>query len=736
MKKRRICWILFIGAVTLISFSCGADSGPNEWGKNQRVTLDLLKDFDVLEKATLTRVIDAVKPKWDSYFISGWHRPERDLRWAQGYKSAIMFEAAQTQDLIMETECRSVKLKGAEKQKVQIFLNSKHIETLYLEPRFQVCKVSLPKKKIHIGKNILTFEYDKTERPSDLSDTRDKRLLSAAFKSFKFFHSRQKESGFSRPLLQKKSGEVLHFPGNAFISYLKASGSEKLIVKISHLPKNIKACLKIDSGDHSQNLVFKKAGFHSIQLKKRAGPFTKLAFYLERQRKIPVSLQDFVIWSEIKILEPFKETKTAFKLQNLEQNLRSQELDMVYVVMDAFHAKHSSLYGYQRNTTPFLQKIGEQNIVFQNFYANSPYTLASTGTLFTSRYPHEHGLVEKDTKINPELPKLQKILSEHGISSFLITGQPWFSKGWGLSKGFTQLFFNPYQLIIQEALTSIYSHHQKEDQKFIYIHLHPPHAPYLPPPQYQVFPTPKNISFNPTPQNFRKIENNEIPPTDELLDYIESMYDANVLYADSLAKSIYNFFEQRGLLDQTVMIFTSDHGEASRMQHGKLGHNTTLFQEMVHIPFVMVFPEKWGWRCINPQVPASVVDAPATILDVFGISEDFGFRGKTLLPYILMPKQTSGLVFLENLSGTRQQKGIIGHRYKFISTKDKEMLFDLWTDSSEKTNLLYEMPSASGYFRQILRTYARDKVFQSQKMDLETIDKETRERLKSLGYIK
>jgi arylsulfatase A-like enzyme len=251
-----------------------------------------------------------------------------------------------------------------------------------------------------------------------------------------------------------------------------------------------------------------------------------------------------------------------------------------------------------------------------------------------------------------------------------------------------------------------------------------------------VFPKPENISFIPNPQNFRKIESGEIKATDDLLDYIESMYDANVLYADSLAQSIYDFFKNNNLLEKTILIFTSDHGDASRMQHGKFGHNTTLFQEMIHIPFIMVFPENLGLSGIRPQIPASVVDASATVLKLFAISDDYGFKGKSLLPFIFSPELKDSQVFLENLSGSWDQKGIIDYPYKFISSPKNEMLFDLQNDYSEKVNLLSELPGAAGYFRQLIKVYSSGKKMESEKIDLEKIDKETRERLKSLGYIK
>jgi len=738
--KKSVLTVFFLTAVLVLSFSCQKKTTPEKQVSDKKISRNILKDFEILEKVYPTRYIEAADSDHNPYFISGWYPPEKNIRWAQGNQSILSFNATHIHDLTLEIKCRSIESEAPKKQKVKIFLNSKPVKTIKPDSFFDVYQISLPQKFLIIGSNTLTFKCKLAGRPSAFSDKDDTRLLSMAFEYFKFFHSKKELSGPSQPLSQNKSGEIIHFPQSAFTFYLKPSGKEELKASISRLPKNTTAHIRISSDEGTHKTIdFKKTDTKTTGLQNFSHPYLKLSFYMEAKRKHRGFPKDFVVWSKINILEPEKQVKPKPKLTELYQKLSSKKFDIVYIVLDAFHAKHSSLYGYHRDTTPFLKKIGEKGVVFQHFYANTPYTLASSGTFFTSRYPHEHGLIEKDTKLNSLLSTIPEILQEHSISSFLLTGHPWFSEDWGLSRGFTNIYFKKYNkkvITFTSSLKTLYSENKSEQQKFIYIHAHPPHAPYVPPKEFQIFPKPEYISFNPTPQNFRKIENGEIKVTDDLLDYIESMYDANVLYADSLAQDIYHFFKENNLLDHTILIFASDHGEACKMQHGKLGHNTTLFQEMVYIPFIMVFPEKLGLYPIDPQVPSSVVDASPTILELFGITNDYGFRGKSLLPFIFSPSYNSDHVFLENFSGKRQQKGIIEHQYKFISTKYSKMLFDIKNDYTEKDNLFLEMPTASGYFRQLIRSYSSPYMLKSEKIDLEKIDEKTKEQLRSLGYIK
>jgi len=713
---------IFISLIILISlFSCRNENSAN---------VDIIKNFDIAEKFFSTRHIDANAPTQNSHFISGWAPPKEERRWAHTDTSTLSFCTTELNDIDLEIKCRPIKLESKEKQTIKIFLNSSYLKTIKLEPMFSVYRVGLPHIHLIRGKNILTFKYKLTKRPKKVS-------IPAAFKYFKFIYPASKKIGPHKALLQKNEGKIFQQPGSLFLYYTKVPASGELKVNISRLSGNIEAHLEVSSEEsQAKHVIFNKKGKKAISLKDFSEQYVKLSFFSKSRDRQRYSPKDFVVWSGINISRPVRKSKTNQELSAFQKKLRSGRFDIVYIVLDAFHAEHASLYGYSRETTPFLSKIGGQGVVFKNFFANSPYTLASTGTLFTSRFSHEHGLIDNDTKLNSSISTLPEILSKHAISTSLITELAWFSGSWGLTRGFTEIFFNKRRIKYTEALENIYSSEGVDKQKFIYIHAYPPHAPYLPPKKFRVFYPSETELISPTPQNFRKIEKGEIKANQDLLDYIEAMYDANILYADSIAREVYDFFKNHSRLEKTIMIFTSDHGDACKMQHGKLGHNSTLFAEMTHIPFVMVLPEGFNLKHIFVQNPSSVVDVPLTILDILGIDNDYGFKGRSFLPDVLSPDEKSSYVFLENLSGRREQKAIRDFQYKYILSPKAEMLFEIGSDPSEKINLWRKKPYTSGYFHQLIRHHFRQGIDETERVDLQKVDKEILKKLKTLGYIK
>jgi len=722
-------FLLFVSLIILISlFSC--------MNKNSS-DVDIIKNFDIAEKIFPTRHIDATAPKQNNHFISGWYAPEEKRRWAQTDASTLSFCTTELNDIELEIKCRSIKLESKEKQTIKIFLNSNYLKTIKLEPMFAIYRVGLPHTHLIRGKNIVAFKYKFTKRPKKVSLPSGKRSLSAAFKYFKFIYPAAKKIGPHKALLQKNEEKIFQQPGSLFLYYTKVPASGELKVNISRLSGSIEAHLEISSEEsQAKHIVFNKKGKKTISLKDFSEQYVKLSFFSKSRDRQRYSPKDFVVWSGINISRPVRKSKTNQELSAFQKKLRSGRFDIVYIILDAFHAEHASLYGYNRKTTPFLSEIGGRGIVFKNFFANSPYTLASTGTLFTSRFSHEHGLIDNDTKLSSSISTLPEILSEHAISTYLITELSWFSGSWGLTRGFSEIFFNKRRIKYTAALENIYSSEGADKQKFIYIHAFPPHAPYLPPKKFRIFYPSETGLISPTPQNFKKIENGEIKANQDLLDFIEAMYDANILYADSIAREVYDFFKNNNLLEKTIIIITSDHGDACKMQHGKLGHNSTLFAEMTHIPFVMILPGGFDLKHIFIQNPSSVVDVPQTILDILGIDNDYGFKGRSFLPDILSPDEKSSYVFLENFSGRREQKAIRDFQYKYILSLKAEMLFEIGSDPAEKINLQSKRPNISGYFQQLIRHHFRQGISETEKVDLQKVDKEILRKLKTLGYIK
>lgn len=521
-----------------------------------------------------------------------------------------------------------------------------------------------------------------------------------------------------------------------------------LEVEIDKISDNFTANIELKS-DKGNNLKINlnRVGAKKISLSQFSDQFVKFAFSddINTQKKSYDSCYNdgTVSWSKIAISTVSKNPREVLTEQQGEglKEFRSKvkNLDIIYIIFDAFNAKHSSLYGYERKTTPFLDKLAEKSVVFDNFYANHPYTLASTATLLTSRYSYEHGLIDKNHKLSAILPVLPEILTDNNMCSFLITGHAFFSEEWGLPRGFTKVFFDDcYKRNtekITKALDSIYESEWGQRRKFIYLHLIPPHDPYDPPEKYKVFTNSTHTPISPDACTLNKIQTGELQVTKNQLDYIKAMYDSNVLYADHIAKEIFEFIQKRNIHEKAIVMIASDHGEAF-MEHGYTTHNTTVYDEMIHIPLIISLPHEVYGIPKRVEHIASIIDITPTILDIFDIHSDLSLQGETLLPKIFSYRGETSIYAETLITGQRCIRSL---KYKFISCpKTGRQLYDIVQDPSERQNLFGQEAVISGYFMQKLRPkQARNETRpRSIKVDLNTLDIKTRQQLKELGYIK
>ncbi|MCP4396703.1 MAG: sulfatase-like hydrolase/transferase, partial [bacterium] len=177
----------------------------------------------------------------------------------------------------------------------------------------------------------------------------------------------------------------------------------------------------------------------------------------------------------------------------------------------------------------------------------------------------------------------------------------------------------------------------------------------------------------------------------------------------------------------------SDHGEAFR-QHGRMLHNTTVFDEMLHVPFLMRFPKALELPAGRITHPVSLIDVAPTLADIYGISELPEFSGTSLMPLILGEEDSwQHFVYAESLyTGVRTLRDA---QYKYIhSPADGDMLFDMTADPLEQHNLLDSLAVTVGYYRRMIRPYLRESSA-TQNVELNTLGQETLKNLEDLGYI-
>jgi len=377
-------------------------------------------------------------------------------------------------------------------------------------------------------------------------------------------------------------------------------------------------------------------------------------------------------------------------------------MKVVLIVLDTLRRDHLSCYGYQRNTSPNIDKFARDGIIFDNEYTSDVPTIPS----FTAMLNGQLGIKTGVVSFNPtellfnEVQSLPYILSRNGIVtaavSTLFYMRSWFVRGF-------QYYMNPLagfrertQTVDAEEinLMAIPWLEQNYDKNFfLFVHYWDPHVE-------SVWGSPSLPYRYKAPERFRNKWYEGEPEDPASKEYRISQYDANITYADEEIGKLLETIDDLGITDETLVIFTTDHGESLGDDHpqGKDDwDHGDIYEEIVHTPLIMRYPKIFPKGKRIDDIVLNIDIAP-TILDVFGLSAPKDFDGKSLLPLINGDAKGYECVYVSCGFFTVKRAVITQEKMKFIRTFDKakwkdapeKELFDLKKDPYEKNNIIDE----------------------------------------------
>jgi arylsulfatase A-like enzyme len=353
--------------------------------------------------------------------------------------------------------------------------------------------------------------------------------------------------------------------------------------------------------------------------------------------------------------------------------------NVLVIVLDTVRADRLSLYGYERPTTPSLEQLAKRGIRFDQARATAPWTLASHASLFTGRWPHE--LVEEWlTPLRGDAPMLAEYLGGRGYATAgFVANVLYCSQNTGLARGFTH--YEDYILerlaplrtsgLVERLTTAIgkvitafdivplyplwvledrwFVINQRKDAAaihraflnwledrrepsrpfFAFLNLLDAHAPYL-------LPTGARHRFATdasTPDEYRAVyelwqdlDKSRLPRP--WVNMARDSYDDCLAYIDEQLGLLFDELRRRGVLDQTLIIVTSDHGEGLG-EHGLFDHGESLYRTEVRVPLVIVPPSGLN-RPVVVDKTVSLRDVPATIIDLVDLNHGSPFPGESL----------------------------------------------------------------------------------------------------------
>ena len=316
--------------------------------------------------------------------------------------------------------------------------------------------------------------------------------------------------------------------------------------------------------------------------------------------------------------------------------------DIVLITLDAARPDHFSCYGYDRPTTPNIDRLAKDSLVFTNVFALVPNTRRSVPTMITGLSFLDHQVAGGDSALSGEAITLAEYLREAGYKTACFTASPNNSRAIGDDQGYDE-FFELWTEVPEER--SIDPHYlssrvrewlaANDDPRPLHLQLHfvPPHAPYDPAPEFNLFTDPAYEGpVDGWPKTILRIDKGIRSVAEADLAQMIALYDGNLRAADDAVAEVLEALQTRGRWDNTVVLVTADHGEAF-LEHRRMGHNSTVYDEMLRVPFILRVPggpQDEGLDLdrlltladIVPTLLATASVPPSTVLDGVNVVED------------------------------------------------------------------------------------------------------------------
>lgn len=436
--------------------------------------------------------------------------------------------------------------------------------------------------------------------------------------------------------------------------------------------------------------------------------------------------------------------------------------DVLIVTVDTLRADHIGAYGSTVTETPNIDRLADQGALFVHAAAPMPLTRPSHFTLFTSRYPREHGVMNNAMALPESALTLAEIFASKGYRTGAFVAVRLLGPSSGAQQGFETLdapadtHLRGAEEVVPMALAWLDD--AGSEPTFLWVHLFDPHQPYAPPEGFRAGLDPKLAQRHPSIEwekllAIARANDGNVPAP--IFEHAKALYAREVEYTDHWIGKLTEGLSTRGRLEKTVLVFTSDHGEA--FENGYyFEHADSLYEGTMRVPLILRSPGHFepGTR-YSGQV--GLVDVAPTVLAAAGFDVPAAFSGRSLVG---APDDGERLVLLQHpfyqpqAAAMRPRKqreletvagepttevlvdaervGLVGAGWKYLRTGDQEELYRLWPDADEGENLAADEAEQLDRLRAALAEQLSSHPLNI--LDIGEINSELLETLKALGY--
>lgn len=434
------------------------------------------------------------------------------------------------------------------------------------------------------------------------------------------------------------------------------------------------------------------------------------------------------------------------------QDRPPEAVNVILISVDTLRADHLGCYGYHRETSPFLDSFSREGVLFGQAVTPRPKTNTALASLLTGLYPYRHGVRTNSMPLRT-IPTIPSVLKEQGFvtAAFVSnwTLKPEFS---GFDRSFDTYdydFTTPelnrphrFERTAAETNEKVFPWLEARDSTpfFLWVHYLDPHGPYRPPGEFRHTFTHQERVMRPAdsiPHYQRLPEAYREGSLTDMADYVDQ-YDNEIFYIDRQIEALIGKIGALGLLEKSLIIFTSDHGESLGQHDYYFEHGRELYDDSSRVPLIMRFPLAEGRAGDKSDSLVSLLDIFPTILDYFDIDggQAPDLDGVSLLPHLKGGGAVRREVFIERHDGTVFDKiAVRTDESKLILARDRVECYDLEKDPGELVPDSCDAAVFNDLSRR-LQNFADTAKKGYMPSPQALPDERDREILKSLGYIK
>ena len=429
--------------------------------------------------------------------------------------------------------------------------------------------------------------------------------------------------------------------------------------------------------------------------------------------------------------------------------------NILLICVDTLRPDHLGMYGYERDTSPRIDRWFKDGLVFENAYAPEANTTPSVISFLTGMWPQDHGIRVLYQRVPKTLPLISNRLKKRGYrTAAVISNMVLTKEATALDAHFD--YFDDYVAdrdpnrpvyerkaddTTTAALKWLVDDYEKKKPFFMYIHYIDPHGPYLPPEN-----KPKTFTHDgAAPLDMSKVPDSQKREGEEDgLSYVDR-YDEEIAFTDREVGRLLDGFKAKGALDETVVVFVADHGESMMEHETFFTHGYHVYEEIIRVPLAFIGP---GFEKARVKETVSIRDIAPTLLKAAGaaLSDDERKR-------VLDESPGKRVIFSEATQKARQWRTMVRQERKWMlaingetGNHEEKRFYDLSEDAHEASPSEWteaQRADTKRFLRQVSRDPDKGGIPKKMRWGgrlkapkvAPGLDDATMEKLKALGYV-